>query len=292
MGKVENVTRSNDLVTDLPAGRPPLLPWVVRVRGVHRETADVFSLTVSRPDGACADFAPGRFNMLYAFGVGEAALSLTGDPDAAELVHTIRVVGPVTQALTRLQVGEALGLRGPFGSRWPLDEARGRDLILVAGGIGFAPLRPVIHHVLAHRAAYGRLSVLYGTRTPADVIYAAELECWRQRPDLQILVTVDRADAPWQGTVGAVPVLIPRAQINPARALALMCGPEIMMRFALPELERLGLVPEQVYLSLERNMQCAVGFCGHCQLGPRFICMDGPVFRYDRIRPFFELREA
>ncbi|MFN4259127.1 MAG: FAD/NAD(P)-binding protein [Gemmataceae bacterium] len=268
-----------------------MLPAVVRVREHRRETADVFTLSVEPP--APFAFRPGQFNMLYVFGVGEAAISLSSaSEEPATLQHTIRAVGSVTNALARLQPGDALGMRGPFGSVWPMEAARGCDVVIVTGGIGLAPLRPAIYHLLRHRPDYGRLVLLYGARAPADLLYTAELDQWQQHDDVQVLVTVDRGEPSWSGAVGLVTSLFPRITFDPKRTIGLMCGPEIMMRFTVREFEKRGVTGDRLYLSLERNMQCAIGFCGHCQLGPTFVCMDGPVFRYDRIQRFFHLHEA
>ncbi|RPJ00737.1 MAG: Ni/Fe hydrogenase subunit gamma, partial [Chloroflexi bacterium] len=238
-------------------------------------------------------FAPGQFNMLYAFGVGEVPISISGDPqDAPSLRHTTRVVGSVTRALGRLQRGDTLGIRGPFGSAWPLAEAAGRDCLIVAGGIGLAPLRPVLYHLVAHRENYRRIVLLYGARTPADILYRRELEHWRGKFDLEIYVTVDRAESRWRGNVGVVTTLIGRAPFDPAGVVALVCGPEVMMRFTIMELERRGVAAERIYLSMERNMKCALGFCGHCLYGPTFICKDGPVFRFDRLAPWLGIAEV
>jgi NAD(P)H-flavin reductase len=231
--------------------------------------------------------------MLYVFGVGEAAISLCGDPAETEtILHTIRAVGSVTGALERLQAGDALGLRGPFGSSWPLHEARGQDVVMVAGGIGLPPLRPVIHHLLRHRGDFRRIILLYGARTPADSLYGAEIEEWRRHDDVQILVTVDCGDRSWRGPVGVVTGLFAHCAFEPRRTVGLTCGPEVMMRFTIREFLKRGVPEDRLFLSLERNMQCAVGFCGHCQFGPDFVCMDGPVFRYDRIKLFWSIREA
>jgi NAD(P)H-flavin reductase len=272
-----------------------MVPAVVRVQGFVRETRDTFTLTLEPPTGgsrACP-FQPGQFHMLYAFGIGEVPISMSGDPgDQGVLVHTIRAVGSVTNALCKLRPGDAVGMRGPFGSGWPLEAARGRDVVLVGGGIGLAPLRPVIYHLLRQREEYGRVVLLQGARSPQDLLYAAELEAWSRRPDLQVLVTVDQADAAWHGNVGLVTTLFARAQFDAPRTIGLLCGPEVMMRFAAREFGQRGVPEDRLYLSLERNMQCAIGFCGHCQFGLSFVCMDGPVFRYDRIRHFFSIREA
>jgi NAD(P)H-flavin reductase len=269
-----------------------MLPAVVRVRHFRPETADTFTLVLEAPPGGFR-FSPGQFDMLYAFGVGEAAISLCGDPaDTGSITHTIRAVGSVTNALSRLQPGQAVGVRGPFGSSWPLDQARGKDVVLVAGGIGLPPLRPVIYQMLRRRGDFGRIALLYGARTPADVLYRPQLDEWRQRGDLQVLVTVDRPDPSWHDSVGLVTALFPQVVFDADRTIGLMCGPEVMMRFTVREFARRGVPGDRLYVSLERNMQCAIGFCGHCQFGPEFVCLDGPVFRYDRIERFFLVREA
>ena len=229
--------------------------------------------------------------MLYVFGVGEVPISISGDPAVAtDLVHTIRIVGTVTRALRERVEAEGIGVRGPYGTGWPLDAARGGDLLLVAGGLGLAPLRPAVYHVLRHRDDYRDVTLLVGARTPADLLFRDELERWTHEGHIRVLVTVDRASRDWSGPVGVVPALLRRARFDPHRTVACVCGPEIMMRFCERELARLGLVRDRIYLSLERNMKCAVGLCGHCQLGPAFVCRDGPVFRYDAVRPFFAVR--
>ena len=273
----------------------PMVPSIVRVREVSRDTYDTFTLKLDPPALPTGhySFRPGQFNMLYLFGIGEVPISMSGDAEAPSVVvHTIRAVGSVTNALSRLQPGAALGVRGPFGSAWPLSEARGHDVVLVGGGIGLAPLRPAIYYLLKHRQDFGRVVLLQGARTPRDLLFAAELEQWSQRVDFQVLVTVDTAHALWTGHIGVVTTLFTRAEFNPQRTIGLMCGPEIMMRFAQRELEKRGVPQERLYVSMERNMQCAIGMCGHCQFGPSFVCLDGPVFRFDRVRRFWEVREA
>ena len=251
---------------------------------------DTWTLDLDLPGGM--DYAPGQFNMLYAFGVGEAAISMSGDPaDRSRLTHTIRAVGETSAALTRLDVGDAIGVRGPFGASWPMQEAEGRDVVVVAGGLGLAPLRPALYRFLAERQRYGKLSLLFGTRSPDDILFRAELEEWRRRLDVDIEVTVDRATAEWHGHVGVVTTLVRRADFDPARAIALVCGPETMMRFSAMALKEAGIKDAAIYLSMERNMKCAIGFCGHCQFGPHFICKDGPVFSYDRLRDLLRLKE-
>ena len=267
----------------------PMDPQRYEVRRVHRETHDVFTLELEPADGATAlSFGPGQFTMLYVFGMGEVPVSISGDPaESGILVHTIRAVGTVTRAFERCRKGDMLGVRGPFGSCWPVDEAAGKDLVLVAGGIGLAPLRPVLYQLLAQRERYDRIALLYGTRTPEDTIFRHELEEWRGRLDLDVQVTVDRAGSDWRGNVGVVTTLLNRADFDPANTTAMICGPEAMMWFTILALMKRGLQAEQIYISMERNMKCGIGFCGHCQLGPFFICKDGPVFRYDRVKRLF-----
>ncbi len=271
----------------------PMLPAVFRVRQVRRELADTWTLDLEPGDGRGSfRFAPGQFTMLYAFGVGEVPVSISGDPAKPErLVHTIRAVGATTRAICAMKRGAALGVRGPYGNPWPLAECEGRDVVLVAGGIGLAPLRPAIYHLIAHRDKFGKVVLLVGARTPADLLFNRELERWRGRFDLDVRVTVDSASADWRGDVGVVTVLIPRAGFDPARAVALVCGPEVMMRYCVAELRKQGMDLGRVHISMERNMRCAVAFCGHCQLGPTFVCKDGPVFPYTRMEPFLKVRE-
>jgi NAD(P)H-flavin reductase len=271
-----------------------MLPRPYRVERLRLETGDTFTLDVAPADSAeGGSFAPGQFNMLYVFGVGEVPISISSDPgEVPSLEHTTRVVGTVTRALRRLKRGDTLGVRGPFGSHWPLAEVAGRDCLIVAGGIGLAPLRSALYHLVAHREEYRRIVLLYGTRTPEDILYRRELERWRGKFDLEIYVSVDRAGSSWRGNVGVVTTLIARAPFDPTEAVALVCGPEVMMRFTIMELQRRGVAAERIYLSMERNMKCALGFCGHCLYGPTFICKDGPVFRFDRIAPWFGIPEV
>jgi NAD(P)H-flavin reductase len=273
----------------------PVLPVLHPVTGVSRETRDTFTLELApRPGQREVDpFLPGQFNMLYAFGAGEAPISISGDEaNRAALVHTIRVVGNVTGALRSLRAGDVVGVRGPYGTPWPLDAAANGDVLVIAGGIGLAPLRSAIYHLLAHRANYGRVVVLYGTRTPEDLLYRRELERWRGRLDVDVHVSVDRAPRGWHGNVGVVTTYIRKAQFDPERTTALVCGPEVMMRMAALELERAGVGAARIFLSLERNMKCGIGLCGHCQLGPVFVCAEGPVLPYERVRRLLATREV
>jgi len=273
--------------------RRSMVPALCEIQRVDAELPGVFTwhLDVSSRTGGFP-FLPGQFNMLYVFGVGEAPISICGDPTRpGELIHTIRAVGTVTRAMEKLSAGATVGLRGPFGSAWPMAEARGKDLVIIAGGLGLAPLRPAILHALARRDDYRRVLLFYGARTPFEMLYPDELERWRSRRDMTVAVTVDRAPTSWTGHVGVVPALLGLAGIDPANSLALICGPEIMMRFSVRELDRLGVPRTAMYVSMERNMKCGAGLCGHCQYGPSFVCKDGPVYRFDRIERIFYLRE-
>ena len=267
----------------------PMLAEPYAVRRMQQETYDTFTFELEPKNKTRAfSFAPGQFNMLYVFGVGEVPISISGDPAKSEtLVHTTRAVGTVTNAMWKLRNGDLLGVRGPFGTGWPVEEAKGKDVVIVTGGLGLPPLRPSLYQLLSRKQEYGKLVLLYGARTPEDIVYAQEVEQWRKRSDLAVDVTVDRATGQWRGNVGVVTTLIPKAPFDPANTIAMVCGPEIMMRFTIAELQRRGIPDKSIYLSMERNMKCGFGFCGHCQFGPFFVCKDGPVFRYDRVKPFF-----
>lgn len=271
----------------------PALPRPARIGAVRRELSDTFSIELAPVDGPpLPAFQPGQFNMLYAYGIGEVAISISGDPsDAACRIHTIRAAGKVTRHLATMVVDDVLGVRGPFGTPWPVLEARGHDLVIVAGGIGLAPLRPAVYHCLAQRTQYDRVSLYYGARTPHDILYSQQLLSWLGRRDLRVAVTVDRAGRDWQGSVGVVTGLMNGEISDPQRTVAMVCGPEAMMRFACRALNEQGVTDRQIYVSMERNMQCALGYCGHCQLGPTFICKDGPVLRYDKIKRLVQIHE-
>ncbi len=265
----------------------------LRVTRVRRELPGVFTLSFDvsdRPDGF--GFEPGQFNMLYWFGVGEVPISISGDPDAPnELVHTIRAVGGVTRAMEAVEVGQTLGVRGPYGTGWPLQQARGGDVVFVAGGLGLAPLRPAILRVLARREEYDRVVILYGARSPEELLFQADLQTWRGRFDVELRAIVDRAGRGWRGPVGVVTKLVAEADFDPQDATAFVCGPEVMMRFCVRELLQRGVPAERSYVSMERSMKCGVGLCGHCQWGPSFVCKDGPVYSYARVRDIFFCRE-
>jgi NAD(P)H-flavin reductase len=269
-----------------------MLPERFRVTGSTRETGDTWTLTLEPLDRSNPlAFAPGQFNMVYAFGAGEVPISISGDPANPEpLVHTVRAVGAATKAICDSKSGTVLGIRGPFGTDWPVDAAEGVDVVIVAGGVGLAPVRPIVYEVLARRDRFGRALVLYGGREPEQLLFAAEMGAWRER-GLEVDVTVDIASGTWSGKVGVVPSLIARAGFDAGAAVAFICGPEAMMRFSAEALLDRGVDSGRIYVSMERNMKCAVGRCGHCQLGPEFVCRDGPVFSYERIRHAFRIRE-
>ncbi len=282
------------MIGQAPERLDPMVPRPHRIHDVRQETSDTFTLELKSLDADVAhdSFAPGQFNMLYAFGVGEAAISIAGDPGRRGVfVHTIRAVGAVTRALARMEGGETVGVRGPFGRGWPVDEAAGRDVVLVAGGIGIAPLRSLVYGLLAHRERYGRISIAYGARTPGDVLFATELDEWRNRGGIEVAVSVDRATESWHGHVGVVTTLLRRFSFDPPETIAMICGPEIMTRYVAGELIARDVVPGAIHVALERNMKCGVGLCGHCQLGPAFVCREGPVFPFDSVERWLGIEE-
>ena len=279
--------------TDSPdAGPYAPSPYLVRSR--TEETADTATLVLAPAPGVtAAPFAPGQFNMLYAFGVGEAAISISGAPSAdGELVHTVQALGATSRALVASAPGSCVGVRGPYGVGWPLEAAVGKDVLLAAGGLGLPPLRPLLYRLLADRDRYGRIEVIYGARTPKHLVFYDELQRWRARHDLRFQVTVDAAGREWYGDVGVVTTRLPDARFEAANTVAFVCGPEVMMRFTAQALLARGVSPDAIYLSMERNMKCAIGFCGHCQFGPSFVCRDGPVFPYRRLAPYLAVREV
>lgn len=269
-----------------------LVPVRYRVVDRRPETHDSVTLALEPIDAPLAPFAPGQFNMVWAFGIGEVPISVSGDPSGGgPLFHTIRAVGAVTRALCALEPGGVVALRGPFGTDWGVDTAAGHDVVVVAGGIGLAPLRPAISRLLAQRERYGEVAILVGARSPEELLFREELESWRGRFDVEVGVTVDGATPEWRGRVGVVTKLIPRASFDPANTVAMVCGPEVMMRLTAQALVDRGVAASDVRVSMERNMQCAVGHCGHCQLSGSFVCKDGPVFPYERVVPWMRVRE-
>jgi NAD(P)H-flavin reductase len=268
-----------------------MVPAPFMVVASRRDTVDTWTLELEPRSGDPLRFRPGQFTMLSAGGAGEVPISISGDAaDPARLVHTVRAVGLATEAICAAQPGQVLGVRGPFGTPWPVEEAEGADVVIAAGGIGLPPLRPAILRLLARRERYGRLVLLYGGRTPEQLMYPEELDEWSKR-GFEVLVTVDSAGPEWLGHVGVVTRLVRRAQLNPDSIVAMSCGPEIMMRFIVAALVDLGVPTERIYASMERNMQCGIGHCGHCQLGPTLVCRDGPVYRWSELEPWLRIRE-
>ncbi|MFF3886017.1 FAD/NAD(P)-binding protein [Streptomyces sp. NPDC001914] len=263
-------------------------PLPYRVVDRREETHDTATLVLEPAGETLNPFAPGQFAMLYAFGVGEIPVSVSRLADGHRVTHTIRAVGAVSRALCGLPTGGWVGVRGPFGTAWETAAAHGNDLLVIAGGIGLAPLRPLVDTVLADLHAYGRLNVLAGARTPADLLYGDEIAAWEKPFGA---VTVDRPSGGWTGRVGVVTTLLREARFTPSDTVAYVCGPEVMMRATARELIHHGVRPDRIQVSLERNMRCAVGHCGHCQLGPLLLCRDGPVVRYDQAEPLLHVRE-
>ena len=276
--------------TELIDARGPMAPVPFRVTRRKRELADTWTLELEPVAGERLRIQPGQFTMLYAFGVGEVPISVSGDVQGP-LVHTVRSVGAVSQAICATQPGSVLGVRGPYGNSWPVDAAIGSDVVVVAGGVGLAPLRPAVYELLRRRGEFGEVALLYGSRTPGDLLFGKELQRLRGRFDLQVDVTVDAGDENWRGKVGVVPKLISGARFDADSTVALVCGPEIMMHFTARALIERGIPSERIYISMERNMRCGLGHCGHCQLGPTLICRDGAVYRYDEMEELMAVRE-
>lgn len=276
-----------------------MLPVAHRVASVGDEIDGVRTLELVAVDPARAamDGAPGQFAMLYAFGVGEIPVSFSRTDVDGRLVHTIRDVGAVSRALVAAEEGATVGVRGPFGTAWPMERARGRDVVLIAGGLGLAPLRPAILHILNHRDDYGRVAILSGVRSPDNLLFADEHFAWAKAPDVEVYKTVDTLRRgtddilTWTGEVGVVTELFARIDFELDDAVAMLCGPEVMFRFCVRELLERGVGTDDIFVSMERNMKCATGHCGHCQYGPYFVCKDGAVFAYEDIAGLFDVRE-
>ncbi|MFN2201365.1 MAG: FAD/NAD(P)-binding protein [Caldilineaceae bacterium] len=275
-------------------GPDPMCPVLYSVRRRAKENDDTFTIELEPYAGELVPaFRAGQFNMLYVYGVGEIPISVSGDPSKPyRLIHTTRAVGTVTRAMSEMREDDVIGVRGPFGTHWPMERIKGNDVVIVTGGIGLAPLRPAIYQLLANRDKFGRLVLMYGARTQEEMVYRPELEQWRSRFDMEVHVTVDRVTGNWHGNVGVVTTLIRHVPFDPLDSVALVCGPEVMMRFTIQELLRRGVTSDRIYLSMERNMKCGAGTCGHCQFGPIFVCKEGPVLRFDQIEQFFGRREV
>jgi sulfhydrogenase subunit gamma (sulfur reductase) len=273
----------------------PLVPSIAEVIGKRQEARGIHTLRIRLKDADFREsyrFKPGQFNMLCAFGVGEVPISIVSDPAEPDVLeHTIRAVGAASDALVELKKGDDVGLRGPFGSCWPLEEIQGKDVVIVTGGLGCAPVVSVINYIAKRRDAYGWMKILHGLKTPKDLLYRKRFDAWRKHPNTEVYLTVDHPDQSWKYSVGVVTNLFRRVRIVPESSVVLMCGPEVMMRHAVGDLLDQGLTADRIYVSMERNMKCATAFCGHCQFGPLFVCREGPVFRYDRIAEWFMKHE-
>jgi NAD(P)H-flavin reductase len=267
-----------------------MVPSRYRVASRRRETPDTITLALEPVEGEALSFEPGQFDMLYVFGVGEVPISFSGARDG-QIEHTVRSVGAVSRAISAARPGDVLGVRGPFGAGWGVKGAEGADIIVAGGGIGLAPLRPVIQRIIERRDRYGRVSILVGARSPEALLFRQDLAGWRSRFDMDVSITVDTAGVDWRGNVGLITELVAETGLGP-NTVAFICGPEIMMRFVASALLDRGVEPGHVRLSMERNMKCAIGHCGHCQFGATFVCKDGPVYSYDRIAPLLAIREV
>ncbi len=277
----------------MPAGSSPMAPVPYRVDSRVAENRDSATLRLHPVREPLAAPLPGEFMMMYAFGIGEVAISVSGVPTDADgtITHTIRSVGAVSRALHDAQPGEVIGMRGPFGTNWGVAEAAGRDLIIVAGGVGLAPLRPIVVEALASRDRFGNVTLIAGARSRDDFLFIAELQRWAQCDDIKVHLTVDVPVQGWPGEVGFVTEPLRRMSVRPDNSTAFLCGPELMMRNGAEILLRKGLSPSDIRVSLERNMQCGIGWCGHCQLGPLLLCRDGPVVGYDTAEPLLAVKE-
>jgi sulfhydrogenase subunit gamma (sulfur reductase) len=267
------------------------LPEEVEILNRIQETHNMFTLRLRFSDPqvqARYRFDPGQFNMLYLYGVGEVPTSIVSDPrDETVVDHTIREVGRVTKAMGKLQAGERLGLRGPYGRGWPIRQAEQRDVVIITGGLGCAPVVSVINYILRRRERFGQLNILQGVKHSADLIWKERYDAWREVPNTRVFLTADEGAPRWPWHVGLVTELFSRLEYDRQRVLVMMCGPEAMMRAGVRLLREQGVSEQDIWLSLERNMQCGVGHCGHCQSGPSFVCKDGPVFRYSEIAWLF-----
>ncbi len=287
---IANITPKHAAV--LPSA--PMQPFWAEITAIQPETAGIVTFWFRFKDPevrASYTFKPGQFNMLYLPGYGESAISISSDPENHETIgHTIRLMGNVTKNIARLQVGDEVGIRGPFGTYWPIERYKGADLILGTGGIGLPPLRPIIYHAMRHREDYNRVVVLYGARTPDDLQFKDEYDDW-EKAGIETMITVDRADESWQGQVGVVPILFYHLKMDHHNSVVMTCGPEIMIRFVVYEALARRVPTDRIFVSLERNMKCGLGQCGHCQLGPFFVCKDGPVFSYKQLEAYYNVEE-
>lgn len=270
------------------------LPLEAEVVERVQETPNVFTLHLRFTDPAVQTsyrFHPGQFNMLYLYGVGEIPISIVSDPEHTQtLTHTVRVVGRVSRGFDQLTVGDRIGVRGPFGRGWPVEQAKGGDLLVVTGGLGCAPAVSVIDYVMRRRDGFGRLMIVQGVKHRDDLIWREQYEQWMEMPNTQVLLAADVGDPGWQWHVGLVTELFDQLQWGDAPPATMICGPEPMMAASARRAGELGVPEDRIWLSMERNMQCATGHCGHCQFGPAFVCKDGPVFSYPEIKAYLGQR--
>jgi len=265
----------------------PTLAWISKIQSI---TAMEKLFTIELPRGMSLGHKPGQFVEVSLFGVGEAPISISSSPSRSngKFELCVRQVGDVTKALHQLGEGANIGVRGPFGSGFPVDEFQGRDILFAPGGLGLAPARSVINQVLDHRRKYGRVIILYGAKTPSELLFKEELQEWGKRNDIEFHVTVDKADKEWVGNVGVITTLFPKVTVNPRNTVAITIGPPVMYRFVLMELLGKGIPEDQIWVSLERRMKCGVGKCGHCQIDHYYCCQDGPSFNYAQIKGVME----
>jgi len=270
------------------------VPYEAEIVERIQETPTIFTLRLRFTDPAIQHgyrFAPGQFNMLYLYGIGEIPISIVSDPQDDQLLdHTIRNVGRVTAGFSQLQAGERIGVRGPFGRGWPMQQAEGKNVVVITGGLGCAPVVSVIHYVLRRRERFGRLVIMQGVKHADDLIWREQYEAWSRLPDTQVLLAASQGGPLWPWRVGHVPVLFDEAHLDGEESMVMMCGPEGMMLASLPELRKRGVADENIWLSMERNMQCGVGKCGHCQHGGHFVCKDGPIFSLPEVAPLLGVR--
>jgi sulfhydrogenase subunit gamma (sulfur reductase) len=266
----------------------PMRPVLGTLVGV-KDLADEIKLFQVELNGDSFDYEPGQFAFVSAFGVGEAPFGIASTPARTPaLEFAINRVGTVTAALHRLEPGAVVGVRGPLGNSFPLDEMKGKNILVLGGGIGGAPLRPVIHTILDHRAEYGRLTILWAARSPSLLVFTDEYEAWQAAPDTELHLTVDVGDPQWSGHVGLITQLLEKVAPVPQETMAILCGPPIMIKFVILGLQKLGFADEQMIMTLEAKMKCGIGKCGRCNMGEKFVCLDGPVFSYTQVCRFLE----
>ncbi|KTD13689.1 hydrogenase/sulfur reductase gamma subunit [Legionella gratiana] len=271
----------------------PYVPFEAEIIERIQESPTIFTLHLRFFDTSLHDtfnFYPGQFNMLYLYGVGEVAISIVSDPEKKDiLTHTIRAVGRVTRALQKLETGDKIGVRGPYGRGWPLEQTQNKDIIVITGGLGCAPSVSIIDYILARRKQYGHLSILQGVKHSDDFIFRKKYAVWEKSPNTVIHIAADQAGPKWPWNVGYVTDMIDKISLNPENTVVMMCGPEIMMHTAINLLKKKGISENDLYMSMERNMECGIGQCGHCQYGGFFICKDGPIFAYSEIKELFNM---